>query len=385
MRIGFFTDTYLPVIHGVEISIETFRKSLEKMGHKVFIYAPYTPGYQDKNPNVFRFQSIRVIKKPEMRLALPFLPKDHIKDILNFKLDICHSHTPFSMGILAKYISDYQKIPLVYTHHTHYPEYAKFYLKERVITPLLARFLTKWYANLAQAIITPSFKIKRLLLEYGVKKKKPIYVLPTGVDVKIFKKDKKAGLKLRRRLGLSQKDQILIFVGRMGREKNPEFLLKAFKEILRRKKVYLLMIGDGPFLDGLKKLAKNLGIEKNVIFTGVIPHQKIPAYYQASDLFVFSSLTETQGIVILEALASGLPVVALKDDVFKEIIIDNKNGFLIKGNSLKSFTQKILKILEKPKLYQRLSAGALKISQNFSQENQAKKLIKIYQNLLSGS
>jgi 1,2-diacylglycerol 3-alpha-glucosyltransferase len=135
MKIGFFTDTYLPVVHGVEISIETFRKSLEKMGHKVFIYAPHAPGYKDKNPNVFRFQSIRVIEKPEMRLAFPFLPKDHFGEIIDFKLDIAHAHTPFSMGLLAKYIADHQKIPLVYTHHTHYPEYAKFYLKEKVIAP----------------------------------------------------------------------------------------------------------------------------------------------------------------------------------------------------------------------------------------------------------
>ena len=382
MKIGFFTDTYLPVVNGVEISIETFRKSLEKMGHKVFIYAPYTPGYKDKNPNVFRFQSIRVIKKPEMRLAFPFLPKDHFGKILDFKLDIVHSHTPFSMGLLAKYIADHQKIPLVYTHHTHYPEYAKFYIKEKIISPLLGRFLSAWYSNLSNTIIVPSYKMKRLLKEYGVKKKKPIYVLPTGVNVKIFKESKKAGLKIKEELGIAKKNKVLIFVGRIGKEKNPGFLLKATKEVLKKRNAILLMVGDGPFLNGLKEMAKKLGIEKNTIFTGAIPYQKIPAYYQASDIFVFSSLTETQGIVILEALACGLPVVALKDNAFKGIIINNKNGFLIKKSWPENFAKKILEILKKPFLYKRFSISSRKIAKDFSEANQAKKLINIYKSLI---
>jgi glycosyltransferase involved in cell wall biosynthesis len=383
MRIGFFTDTYLPVIHGVEISIETFRKSLEKMGHKVFIYAPHAPGYKDKNPNVFRFQSIKVIKKPEMRLAFPFWPKNHIGEITDFKLDIAHSHTPFSMGLLAKYITDYQKIPLVYTHHTHYPEYAKFYLKERVITPFLARFFSGWYANLADAIIAPSYKMKKFLREYGVKKNRPIYILPTGINLQIFRESKEVGLNFRKKLYISPEAKILLFVGRMGKEKNPEFLLKALKETLNKKgDIILLMIGDGPFLKELQKMARRMKIEEKVIFRGAVPYKEIPFYYQASDIFVFSSLTDTQGIVILEALACGLPVVALKDDAFEEMVIDNENGFLVKKFLPEIFAERVLKILDDSVIYQSFSDNSRKIAHNFSEENQAKKLLNIYKSLI---
>ena len=383
MKIGFFTDTYLPVIHGVEVSIETFRKNLEKMGHEIFIFAPYSPGYKDKNPRVLRFRSIKVIKKPEMRLAFPFLPRENFEKVLNLKLDIAHAHTPFSMGLFAKYISNYQKIPLVYTHHTHYPEYAKFYLKERIITPLLARYFSAWFANQAQAILVPSYKMKRFLIEYGVKKTKPIYTLPTGVNLKIFKKSKEGFLKIRKKLKIPFGSRVLLFVGRMGEEKNPSFLLYSMEEILKKfENIFLLMVGDGPILEKLKNLALKLKIEKNVIFTGAVPHSEIPHYYQAADIFVFSSQTETQGIVILEAIASGLPVVALKDEAFKEMVIENKNGFLIKKASPKNFAKKVLEVLKNPSLYKKFSLNSQKVASSFSEENQAKKLIKIYKGLL---
>jgi len=383
MRIGFFTDTYLPVIHGVEVSIETFRKNLEKMGHEVFIFAPQAIGYKDKNPRVFRFRSIKVIKKPEMRLALPFLPKDTFEKVLNLKLDIAHAHTPFSMGLFARYVANYQKIPLVYTHHTHYPEYAKFYLKERIITPLLARYFSAWFANQAQAILVPSYKMKRFLLEYGVKRAKPIHILPTGVNLEIFKKSKEGFIKIRKKLKIPFESKVLLFVGRMGEEKNPSFLLYTMEEILKKfNNVFLLMVGDGPILEKLKNLALKLKIEKNVIFTGAIPHSKIPAYYQAANVFVFSSQTETQGIVILEAIASGLPVVALKDEAFKDMVVENKNGFLIKKVSPKSFAKKVLEILKNSSLCKKFSLNSQKIASFFSEKNQAKKLIKIYKSLL---
>jgi 1,2-diacylglycerol 3-alpha-glucosyltransferase len=227
--------------------------------------------------------------------------------------------------------------------------------------------------------------MKRLLLEYGVKRTKPIYILPTGINLKMFKKSKKEGLKVRKKLKISPRAKILIFVGRMGKEKNPEFLLRVMSEILKkRKNVILLMIGDGPYLKELQKIAQKLKIENNVIFTGAIPHKRIPTCYQASDIFVFSSLTDTQGIVILEAMACGLPVVALKDDAFKEMVVDNKNGFLIKKSSPEIFAKRVLEIVAKISLYKKLSIASHRIARDFSKENQAKKLLKIYKSLIKG-
>ncbi len=380
MRIGFFTDTYLPVVHGVGVSIETSRKALEKMGHQVFIYAPKSPGYKDKNPNVFRFKSVRVIKKPEMRYAFNFLPVGrNFRKISHFKLDVVHAHTPFGLGLLAKYISERQLIPLIYTHHTHYPEYAKFYLKEEVLLPYLAKVYSTWFSNISDAVIAPSFKIEKLLLSYGVKKKTSIHVLPTGIDLKIFKKSLKSGEALRKKLKISPEAKVLISVGRIGEEKNVEFLIKGFAEVLKKRKdILLLMVGDGPFLKELKKTAQNLKIAQSIMFTGKVPRQKIPAFYQSADVFLFASLTDTQGIVILEALACGLPVIALKDDAFADVIVNNKNGFLVKQHSPKLFAQKIITLLDNLSLYEKFSIRAVKTAQNFSEKNVAKKLIEIY-------
>lgn len=380
MRIGFFTDSYLPEIHGVVISIENSRKTLEAMGHQVFIYAPESPGYKDKNPNIFRFKSRKFIKKPEIRYAFNFLPIDRtFKEIRRFKLDIVHAHTPFGLGLLAKFISERQLIPLIYTHHTHYPEYAKIYLREKVLLPYLTKVYSTWFANISDAVIVPSLKIKKLLQEYGIKKKIPIYILPTGINLKIFKKSLKNCQALRKKLRIPPETKVLITVSRIGKEKNLEFLIEAFAEVLKKRDdVLLLMVGDGPFLDQLKKIAKNLKITQSVIFTGGVPHEKIPAFYQSANIFLFTSLTETQGIVILEALSCGLPVVALKDNAFAGLVVDGKNGFLVKSGAPKLFAQKIIKLLENPTLYKKFSTRAINTARNFSQRNTAKKLIEIY-------
>lgn len=382
MKIGFFTDYYLPSGAGVTISIETFRKEMEKRGHKVFIFAPASKNYTDKNPNVFRFKSLTLSKTRDLYLALPFLPeKRKIKEILNLKLDIIHAQSPFSLGFLGKYVSLRQKIPFVYTHHTHLEEYARFYLKENFFTPSLAKTWTTFFCNLSSSIITPSQKIKKVLQDYGVKKE--IFVLPTGVDLNVFKKSLKQRTLLRKKLNIDEKSKILMFVGRMEAEKNPLFLVDALKEVLKKKNnVFLLMIGTGPYEKKVKDWAKKLGIEKFVTCTGKIPYEEIPSYYQGSDIFSFPSLTETQGIVILEAEAVGLPVVVLKDDVFSGIIKDGKNGFIIKKQKPEVFANSILKILDDKKLYNKFSKSSQEIAKSFSKEKQTKKLLDIYKKLL---
>jgi len=381
-KIGFFTDTYLPVIHGVTVSLETFRKSLEDLGHEVFIFAPRHHGYTDENPRVYRFRSIRVIRKPKMYFAFPFLPINHFRKITDIKLDIVHSHTPFSMGFLGKALAYYQKLPFIYTHHTHYPEYVKVYAKEKFLIPYLAKTLIKKHSNISNAVLAPSHKIKRELRSYGVKK--PIYVLPTGVNQSIFKKSPENRQILRRELGISSKTKVLLFVGRMAKEKNLEFLIKMFREILNGKSnVLMLMVGDGPHLKNLYRIAKNLNLMKNIRFMGLISRETMPTFYQVADIFVFPSLTDTQGLVILEAIACGLPVVALKDDVLQEMVIDNKNGFLIEKSSAAIFAGQVLKILDDASLYERFSENSLKISRNFSNKNQAEKLLDIYKAALN--
>jgi glycosyltransferase involved in cell wall biosynthesis len=383
VRIGFFTDSYLPALHGVEVSIEAFRKSLQKAGHEVFVYAPAVPHYRDTNRRVFRLKSVRVIEKPEMRLAFPFVEHGHLRDLLRVKLDIAHAHTPFTMGLLAKHVSVRQRIPLVYTHHTHYPEYAKAYLREPLVFPYLAQALSAWFSNTSDAVLAPSPKIKRLLRTYGVTK--PIHVLPTGIKPTQFRKTRTSqdrARALRRRLDIDDSAKVLLFVGRMGREKNVEFLIRAFSELrAQHADVAFILVGDGPILPQLKSLAKELRLA-DIVFAGAIPHNEIAAWYQMSDLFLFASLTDTQGIVILEALASSLGVIALRDAAFTDIVINGKNGLLTAPNaSPRVFAARVDMALSDPALRRVFARNARETARRFAEHEQAKKLIRIYERL----
>jgi glycosyltransferase involved in cell wall biosynthesis len=385
VRIGFFTDSYLPALHGVEVSIEAFRKSLQQAGHEVFVYAPAVPHYRDKNRRVFRFKSVRVIEKPEMRLAFPFVEHGHLRDLLRVRLDIVHAHTPFTMGLLAKHAAVRQRVPLVYTHHTHYPEYAKAYLREPLVFPYLAQALSTWFSNTSNAVLAPSPKIRRLLRTYGVTK--PIHVLPTGIKLRQFRRTRTSREKaraLRRRLGIADTANVLLFVGRMGREKNVQFLIHAFRELrLRRADVVFILVGDGPILSELKSLAKELGLG-DIVFAGAIPHTEIAAWYQMSDVFLFASLTDTQGIVILEALASRLGVIALRDAAFTDIVMNRKNGLLTAPNaSPRVFAARVDMALSDPALRRVFARNALETARRFAEHEQAKKLIQIYERLVA--
>jgi glycosyltransferase involved in cell wall biosynthesis len=385
VRIGFFTDSYLPALHGVEVSIEAFRRSLQHAGHEVFVYAPAVPHYRDTNRRVFRLKSVRVIEKPEMRLAFPFVEHGRLRDLLRVRLDIVHAHTPFTMGLLAKHISVQQRIPIVYTHHTHYPEYAKAYLKERFVLPYLAQALSAWFSNISDAVLAPSPKIKRLLRTYGVTR--PIHVLPTGIRLAQFRRTRTSQERaraLRRRLGIDDAAKVLLFVGRMGREKNVEFLIRVFSELhAQRTDVVLILVGDGPVLPQLKSLANALRLG-DIVFAGAIPHAEIAAWYQASDLFLFASLTDTQGLVILEALASGLGVIALRDAAFTDIVSDRKNGLLIAPNaSARVFARRVDMALRNAALRRAFAKNAHETACRFAEQEQAKKLSRIYERLVA--
>ena len=384
MRIGFFTDSYLPTSHGVTSSIESFRKSLEKVGHEVFVYATYVPGYKDVSP-VFRFEALRIIKKPDMRLALPMLHGGSMKSAVDFKLDIVHAQTPFGVGLLGKLIAKRQGIPIIYTHHTDYPEYAKLYLKEQFISPYLATRLIKSFGNFSDAIIAPSEKVRSNLKQYGLEK--PIYMIPNGINIEEFQRNKDSKRKcdrIREVLKINKNDRVLLYLGRLCKEKNIDFLIRAFRKIADvNKNIKFIIAGDGPEYKKLQSLAKRLGIGSKVIFCGFVPNIDKAAYYQLSDVFLFASKTDTQGIVILEAIASGLPIVALRDEAFQGMIQDGVNGFMIDSNSYDNFAMKVANILNDKKLQAKLSKNLQKIAENYSEDKETYKLLDLYDSLLS--
>lgn len=377
MKIGFFTDTYSKF--GVEISMASFAKELEELGHEVFIFAPFYFKDPLPQPRLFRFLSLPVIAGAP-RLVFPFLPAEKWQELLKLKLDVCHIHTPFAMGMAGILFGRRHGIPVLYTNHIDYVAYAKVSWM-KIFPSAFVKLYLRFFANRCSRVIAPSRKIENMLKDYGAKK--PIAVLSTGINLKAFKKLDEAKKALREKLQLPQDSKILLYVGRLTREKNIEFLLKAFKAATQKSglKVIFLLVGGGPYEQEIKERVKNLEVADAVKFAGLIPHSEIPLYYQGSDIFVFASHTDTQGIVMLEAAASGLPILALKDEAFEGMVFDKQNGFLLE-DSAEIFANHILLLLQNPNLYQRFSENSLKIVQGFSEESQTKKLVQIYETAL---
>lgn len=376
MNIGIFTEVYHPTINGVVVSIDTFVRELGNLGHKVYIFAPSTPNFQDKNSNVFRFKSLPYPVSVDYRFPLP-LPPSLFQSIPQLKLEIIHSQTPFFVGVIALYLSKRYKIPLVFTHHTQYTEYTHY-------IPLpqkpLKRLTMKWdrvYCNHCDFIVAPGNLIKETLKKEGVIT--PIKVIPTGVNLKEFENLQPE--RVRKRYKIDSNLFLLMFAGRLAREKNVEFLLNAFSLILEKEpRVHFLVVGGGPEEKNLSSLAKKLSLNQKVTFTGELPNDEVLNCCAASDLFVFSSLTETQGLVILEAMASATPVVALSASGVSDVVTDGEDGFLSSPNQA-LFRDRVVELIRNEELRKKMGRQARKKAERFSSSNSALELVSIYKSL----
>ncbi|MDP2400684.1 MAG: glycosyltransferase, partial [Actinomycetota bacterium] len=316
MRIGFFTDTYTPQINGVVTSIRLFKRALEERGHEVYIFAPDHDHHEDSEVTI-RFPSMPFLFQKEMRLALP-LSIEALRVLDRVDFDIIHSHDPFSIGLFGLNVARRHKVPYVHTYHTLYPEYVH-YVWETRLTKRLAEVLSREFCDACDTIVAPSTKVERYLRGWGVKR--PIDVIATGIDVVRYSTPDVARVTgLRERLALPGDERILLFMGRLGREKNVELLLRALWHS-RMDGLRLLIVGDGPHRAELEELAEELDVTSRVTFAGYLERDDAIAAYHLSDAFGFGSTTETQGLVIGEALAAGLPVIAVDDPATCDFVI----------------------------------------------------------------
>ena len=378
MRIGLFTDIYLPSRFGTELATERVRHTLEEMGHRVYVYAPETPGYLDEGRRVLRFRSQRLSSNPASRLAFSFLPVGRsYRDVLDLRLDVAQAQTVGAMGILARRIAQAQGVPLLYAHHSMYPAYAGSQSADAALVPSLVRTYTKWFASRADAILAPTPKVKRLLSDWGVER--PSTSCPREWI------GPSSGAAPPRGSGCaaswpSRSDRmVLLTVSRLVREKNLDFLLEAFRRVARSvPDVLLLVVGDGPYRGHLQKHAHRLGIGSRTLFAGLVPNESVDAYYQASDIFVFPSVIESQGLVILEALACGLPVVALKDDAYAQFVRNGETGHLVTPRTPAAFAAAARELARDPALRESASRAAARLSREYTLEKMAAKLVGIY-------
>jgi len=326
MRIGFFTDTYTPQINGVVTSICLFKTALEARGHEVYVFAP-TPVHPDDGDLTVRFPSLPFAFQPEMRFASPF-SIEALRLLDSVDLDVVHSHDPFSIGLFGLTVARRHRIPYVHTYHTLYPEYVH-YVWETRLTKKLAERLSRDFCQQCSSIVAPSTKVKRYLREWGVTV--PIDIIATGVDVDRYSTVDPGRIEtIRARLALRPEERVLLFVGRLGREKNVELLLRSLWHS-HLQDIRLVIAGDGPHRADLEALVDELDLRSRVSFLGYLQRDDAVAAYHLAHAFAFASTTETQGLVIGEAMAACLPVIAVEDHAVEDFVVSNQTGLIVPG------------------------------------------------------
>lgn len=350
MRILMVSDTYLPQINGVATSIYLSKKYLEMKGHKVYIVAPVKP---DDDPDVLTIPGITFPFEKQHKVVFA----NHLK-ILEFakekRIELIHSHDPLALGIRALKVQREMKVPHVHTYHTLLTEYRHYVPPPFTPDRKTVEEFSKWFCNKVNIVVAPTPEIKSELLRYGVER--PIEIIPTGIDTAEFSKPQKRDI--RGEFGIPKDALLLMYAGRLAKEKNLEFLCNVVSRAMETEpRIWFMLVGDGPERKTLEEFFERKKLFQRVVFTGYVPHNEIADFYKASDLFVFASLTETQGLVVLEALASGTPVVAI---AYKGVanVLRNGEGALTTGINEEEFYQAIFRALsnreelsEKGKVY----------------------------------
>lgn len=409
MRIGIFSDRYLPQTDGITFSTEIFRKELEALGHEVYVFAP-SPSwrYKERSKRIIRFKALKGLLLEDWLTGV-FFPPQAIKQIDKLNLDIIHCQTPSSIGLLGTYYAINRRLPLVTTYHTDMYEYVKHYpqiLPGIIMLSLFAPIITggdmqgfrqalmsirpetsidKWnqkiilrgftlFHNNCNLVISPSKKIKKKLVSWKTQSK--IVILPTGVD-EITTTTREINA-FRNKHGLSPQDKIVSLVCRITTEKNIELLISAFDIIGQSiPEAKLIIAGPGDDLPLYQKQAAESHFPDRIIFTGFIDRQKLGALYKITDVFAFPSLTDTQGMSVNEAACSGAPVVLVDRDI-TEVVRNQYNGYFSR-NSAKDFASKIVTILKDDALRERMSRNSRQLAAQVSAKEQGAKLAGLYE------
>ncbi|MBM2825668.1 MAG: hypothetical protein HW402_1332 [Dehalococcoidales bacterium] len=376
MKIGLFTDTYIPEVNGVATVVKTMVRELGREGHEVYVFCPRHPNRDDSSTGVYGFPSLRFVFYKGLRAAIPY-SRSALRLIPS--LDIIHSHDPGSIGLMGLWASKRYHIPHVHTYHTLFMDYRRYL--PRVIRPTrgMVKSMSRIFCNRCDAIIAPSSQMKKELESYGITR--PIYALPFGVDVEEFSDEIRWNV--RTALNIQAKD-LLLYVGRLGLEKNLDFLLRAFRQILSlRPGARLIIAGDGPQREFLERYAASLGIAPSVTFIGYLQrHDLVDLYKQA--LFVFASKTETQGLVLVEAMMAGAAVVAIGIMGPRDIIKSGETGILV-GEDENEFAQACDRLLQDDNERQRIGMAAHEWARSQSSQVSTKRLLDIYSHCMGKS
>jgi len=387
MRVGIFTESYPPLVNGVSTSILMLEHALTKLGHEVFIIT-VSDNKKDyvleNNGHILRLPSVNLANCYDYKMTSVY-PIKAVNMIKKMNLDVIHSNVEFTVGIFARVVSEQLSIPLVHTYHTNWEDYTHYITKNKKILDDICKKLLKYLVvffedKTVTELIVPSNKIYNLFKD-KYKFTKNIHIIQTGIETSKFYKEnfnQKDINSLKKKLGIKKKDFVVMTVSRLAKEKRVDRIINNHKELVKKySNMKLLIVGDGPDIDKLKDEAKSLGVSDSVIFTGKVPLNDIPIYYQLGNVFVTASKSETQGLTVVEAISSSLPVVAVKDDSFVNSVIEDFNGFVFTDDE--KYINSISKLYEDKELYNRLSNQSRLLSEDFSSEYFALKVLKVYE------
>ncbi|MEP6895777.1 MAG: glycosyltransferase [Chloroflexota bacterium] len=380
MRIGMMADTYKPYVSGITTYIDLNKRALESMGHEVYVFTFGDLDYRDDEE--------RVVRNPGLPLAdtgfyLSMRYKTAAKKLLQ-TMDVVHVHHPFLSGRLALHYCRTKQIPIVFTNHTRYDLYAQARLPnlpEEVSNSLLQAYMPD-FCEAVNLVISPSEGMKKILHQFKVESH--IEVVPNGADLKPFQQAKPLS---RAEFGYSDDDILLIYAGRIAPEKNLAFLLQAFAGIAHTlPNIHLLIVGGGQkeHEDEVKPLAGELHIEDRVKFTGMVPKSELPGYLAMSDIFVTTSVTEVHPFSVIEAMATGLPVVGIHSPGVSDSITDGESG-LLSTEDLAAYTAKLIYLCLNKDLQKKFGAEALKASEQYSIDKTTKVMLSHYNRLLQST
>lgn len=387
MNIALFSDTYLPDINGVATSTHILKKELKKHGHHVLVVTtilPHDSDYIDEGNDILRLPGIDLKKLYGYRASNIYSFKG-MKELKEFQPDIIHVQTEFGIGIFGKIAGEILNVPVCYTYHTMWADYSHYIAPGNIkavdqAAKKVIEKISKIYGNSCSELIVPSQKTADALISYGISNS--IHVIPTGLELDDFSIENKKQQQIDKIIQEYQLQDkfVVIFLGRIAPEKSIDILINAMEDIVKVKdNICLMVVGGGPQLDELKDIVEKKNLQQYIYFTGPKESQYVPSFYHASDLFVSASVTETQGLTFIEAMASGIPVLARYDKNLDGVICGGRNGYFFKDKD--DLVQKIIDLSQSD--LSQLSAAAIEDAQQYSSENFYQKILQTYEQALS--